>query len=445
MYTPLIAQDISRIDSTPLGAYSDPHDLDALRSALSDWRGAVCVAGGKYSMGGQTRYPGALQIDTHALNKVLWIDKASMTARVQSGVRWRALQDALDPLNLSVKVMQSYSNFTVGGSIGVNCHGRYVNEGAIADTVRALTLITVDGQRLELSRQSRPDLFAAVLGGYGGLGIVAEVELDLAANVRMKRQVDHVPLVDYPDWFSQHIKGNPNAILHNADLVPPRFDTPLAITWHQTQEDLTDTARLMPTNVRYSQHQNLIWAATEFPIGQKMREHYITNRALLEPKVIWRNLEASLDAASLEPRTRWMSTYLLQEYFIPVSGFLGFAKAMERIFHAHGPNILNVSIRHAPEDTTSTLRWAQSEVFCFVVYYKQRNFAGVDSAAAQWTRELVAAALDHSGRHYLPYRLHATRDQVQAGYGQYEDWLAAKAQVDPQARLRNMMLDTYFL
>lgn len=41
-----------------------------------------------------------------------------------------------------------------------------------------------------------------------------------------------------------------------------------------------------------------------------------------KPAVVWRNFEASLDVAELEPRTRRISTYALQEYFIPRRHFL---------------------------------------------------------------------------------------------------------------------------
>jgi len=43
--------------------------------------------------------------------------------RVQAGMRWRDLQDAIDPHDLSVKIMQSFSNFTAGGAVSVIATG----------------------------------------------------------------------------------------------------------------------------------------------------------------------------------------------------------------------------------------------------------------------------------------------------------------------------------
>jgi FAD/FMN-containing dehydrogenase len=309
--------------------------------------------------------------------------------------------------------MQSYSNFTVGGSVGVNCHGRYVGKGPLANTVRALQLVTGNGDRLELTPTRHPELFGAVLGGYGGLGIVTEVELELDRNERIARDVERVALADYPDFFRERVLDRP------------------------------ESQRRGPRGLDYGREQNLIWAASELPGSHWLRERELTRRMFEEPAVVWRNREASLDTASLEPRTRAMSTYLLQEYFVPVDAFLPFARALARTLASHDVNALNVSIRHSPADGVSLLRWAPREVFSFVVYYKQRTSVRADQAAAAWTRQLIDVALACGGRYYLPYRLHATRTQFVRAYPEAERFRELKHQFDPAWRFRNRLWDKY--
>lgn len=139
-----------------------------------------------------------------------------------------------------------------------------------------------------------------------------------------------------------------------------------------------------------------------------IRERHADNRLLTTRAVLWRNFEASLDTALLEPRTRMFSTYLLQEYFVPAAVLLPFVRQMSRILQQHRVNALNVSIRHSPADTGSLLRRATTEVFSFVLYYKQQTSHAADIAAQRWIRELIDAARAAGGRYYLPYRLHAT-------------------------------------
>src|SRR5207248_7783026 len=109
---------------------------------------------------------------------------------------------------------------------------------------------------------------------------------------------------------------------------------------------------------------------------------------VLRRKVVaWRNHEASLDTASLEPRTRSISTYLLQEYFIPTTNFFTFAEQMARILRSRNVNALNVSIRHSPEDSNTLMKWAATDVLSFVLYYKQRSTQRASAEVALWTKE----------------------------------------------------------
>jgi FAD/FMN-containing dehydrogenase len=439
----LTIEDVSRLDRTPVAAVLRPRSVSALREALANDRRPVSIGGGRYSMGGQIAYPNSLHLDMRGLRGLVRLDAANRRVRVQAGMRWRDLQTLIDPHGLSVAIMQSYSNFTVGGSLSVNCHGRYVGRGPLANSVRALQLATADGELWELDRETQPELFGAAIGGYGGLGVVTEIELDLELNTKIAREAQFVALNEYPAWFRERIAASDDAVLHNADLVPPAFDRPLAITWRRTEAALTTAERLIPEDRDYSRDQNLIWAASELPFGDEVRERKMTRRQIAEHPVVWRNREASLDADALEPRTRRMSTYLLQEYFVPAAGFHGFAAEMAKTLRAFEVNALNVSIRHSPGDRTTLLRWATEDVFSFVLYYKQRSYRRADADAARWTRRLIDAALAHGGRYYLPYRLHATPAQFLRAYPEAEAFATLKARIDPQNRFRNGLWERY--
>ncbi|MGQ0658382.1 MAG: FAD-binding protein [Chromatiales bacterium] len=438
-----IINDVTQLNPISVVDEVAPHSPDDVRAALVNWSGPLSVGGGRFSMGGQIGAPGTLHLDMRRLNEVVSFDPTRKVIRVQAGIRWRDIQDVIDPHDLSLKIMQTYSNFTVGGSVSVNCHGRYVGRGPLVNAVRALQLVTADGKRLELTRAENHDLFRAVFGGYGGLGVITEVEMDLEPNTRIERMVQSVTLADYPRFFREQVLGNPKTVLHNADLTPPGFDSPRAITWVTTERPLTEERRLIPRGLDYDLEQNTIWTMTELPMGDRLREKVVDPMILNKPAVVWRNHEASLDVASLEPRTRAVSTYALQEYFIPVSQFVPFARTLAGILKAHRVNALNVSVRHSPADTTSLLSWAPTEVFSFVLYYKQRSTRRATEAVGVWARALIEAALAHGGRYYLPYQLHATAAQFERAYPGAGSFLALKARVDPQNRFRNMLWDKY--
>ncbi len=233
-----------------------PRATHAVVEALSASGGAVCIGGARYSMGGQIAALQALHLDMRMMNRLVWLDAARQRARVQAGMRWRDLQALADPLGLAVAIMQSYSNFSVGGSVAFNCHGRYVGKGALVHSVVAVELVDAAGRVLELDRTQNRDLFFAVVGGYGGLGVVTEVELALALNEKIQRKAEWVALAEYPDYFRERVES-PDSVLHNADLAPSRFDRPLAVTWSRSEAPLTDARRLRSENADQREHARL--------------------------------------------------------------------------------------------------------------------------------------------------------------------------------------------
>lgn len=438
-----VVRDIGMLEATPVRAIVRPRSTSEVAQTIRASDTPVSIGGAHCSMGGQTASAGSLHLDMRELARVIHVDPVQMRARVQAGATWRDVQQAIDGHDLAVRIMQSYSNFSVGGSISVNCHGRYVGKGPIINSVRALQLVTADGNVLELSRRQNPELFRAAIGGYGALGVVTEVELDLDRNARIARHGERVSLRDYPAYFGERVLADPDAILHNADIAPPLFDSPVAVTWRRTDDTLTMAARLIPPNADYHRERLMIWASSELPGGAAIRDRELTQRILDERVVTWRNHQASLDIASLEPRTRFFSTYLLQEYFIPMPAFLDFARSLTRILRAHDVNALNVSIRHSPADHDSLMRWAPTDVFSFVLYHKQRNSQSADREAGRWTRQLIDAALDCGGRYYLPYRLHATREQFLRAYPEARELAAIKQRIDPAGRFRNHLWERH--
>jgi FAD/FMN-containing dehydrogenase len=439
----LLVPNVTGLYGVKVARIEAPHETADVVRALRAWPGRIAIGGGRYSMGGQVAIADGLHLDMRAMNRLLWIKPELQRVRVQAGMRWRDLQDVLDPLDLSVKTMQSYANFTVGGAVSVNAHGRYVGNGPVGNSVRALQLVLANGDVIEAGPAQHRELFRAALGGYGAVAVITEVELELARNVRMERVVQKLPMDGYVDFFHHAVLGDAASVMHNADLLPPYFDMPVAVTWRQTDKPLTEPARLVPRGQAYAMEQNVLWALTELPGGAKVRKSVIHPLLSAGSVVKWRNHEASLDVAELEPRTRSLSTYVLQEYFIPTRYFEPFARGMARVLIKHGVMALNISIRHAPADELSLLPWAPQEVFSFVLYYKQRTHAAAQDEVGRWTRELISLAIAHHGRYYLPYQLHATQAQFDRAYPEAEQLRALKRRVDPAGKLSNEMWAKY--
>ncbi|WP_314384362.1 FAD-binding oxidoreductase [Pseudomonas brenneri] len=441
----VLVNDVTQLNPIWVHHLCAPHTTDDMRQALAKWSGPISIGGGRYSMGGQIGTEDSLHFDMRQFNQVIRYSPKNRVIRVQSGIRWRDLQSVIDPQDLSVKIMQSYANFTVGGSLSVNAHGRYVGAGPVSNSVRALQLVLADGSVVEASRRVNAELFHAAIGGYGALGIITEVELDLVENVKMERQVHRMPVADYPRFFKDHVQGDEHAILHNADLAPPYFDQATAITWRTTNKELTVADRLMPPRHSNKLDQTLIWGVAKLPGGSSIRKEVVDPLRYLGHPVVRRNYEASRDVASLGPIATRKSTYALQEYFVPVAHLTAFIGRMASILQRHDVEAINISIRHSPPDPDSCLTWAREEVFSFVLYYWQHVRTTDREEVGVWTRKLIDAALSFGGTYYLPYQLHATREQFARAYPGAQRLFALKAQFDPDTRFRNKLWDKYYM
>jgi FAD/FMN-containing dehydrogenase len=439
-----VVNDVTGLNPVPVFAVATPTTVQEVQDAIRRTQGPISIGGGRFSMGGQVASPGSLHLDMRQLNQVVRFAPAERTIRVQAGARWCDLQRFLDPHDLAVKIMQSYANFTVGGSLSVNVHGRYVGHGPLILSVRSISIVLASGERVEASPRENAEVFYGAIGGYGGLGVVVEAELDLAPNVRIEREAVTMKLDDYPEHFRKSVRHSSEAVFHNADIYPTRYQSVRAVTWRVTEKPASVPHRLMPLRRKYPLHRYFLWAVTETPLGKWRKQHIVDTLLYMRPRVHWRNYEAGYDVAELEPASRRFTTYVLQEYFVPVGRFAEFVPKMAEILQRHRVNALNVSVRHALPDPGSLLAWAREECFAFVLYYKQRTRPNARNRVAVWTRELVEAAIECGGTYYLPYQVHATAEQFHRAYPRARELFALKRKLDPEFRFRNVLWDTYY-
>jgi FAD/FMN-containing dehydrogenase len=420
-----------------------PRTVEEIARVVGSTPGPVSIGGGRYSMGGQTATPDGLQLDLREFHGIVNLDTAARTVTVHSGTRWREVQEAIDPAGLSVKIMQTYNTFTVGGALSVDAHGRYIGQGPLVRSVRALTLVLADGRIVRASPTEHPELFYGAVGGYGALGVIADVTLDLAPNVHVQRIDETMPVAAYLDYFRRAIQPDTGVIFHNADIYPPAYQTVHAVSYVSTTLPLTNSDRIQPADQASWIHRLAYAIISSGRLGSWIRQHIIDPYTFRGHPVTWRNYEASYDVSELEPASRQKATYVLQEYFVPADSLPAFVPRMGRILQSHHVNVVNISIRHALPDLGTYLAWAPAEVFAYVLYYKQRTDPESQREVGRWTRELIETAIRSGGRYYLPYQPHATRDQFRRAYPRAAELFAVKRRVDPTGKFTNTLWDLY--
>ncbi|MFI6338279.1 FAD-binding and (Fe-S)-binding domain-containing protein [Streptomyces sp. NPDC050535] len=152
----LTTMDASNYRRVPLGVVS-PRDADDVVAALAVCRAhgvPVVPRGGGTSIAGQATGTGVVLDFTRHMNRIVSLDPDARTAVVQPGVVLDRLQDAAAPHGLRFGPDPStHSRCTLGGMIGNNsCGSHSVAWGTTADSVRELSVVTVQGAALRLGQ-----------------------------------------------------------------------------------------------------------------------------------------------------------------------------------------------------------------------------------------------------------------------------------------------------
>ncbi|MGW0041272.1 FAD-binding oxidoreductase [Rhodococcus sp. NPDC003348] len=149
--------------------------VEAVRFAAANHVRVTAQPGGH---GANRALDDTLLIRTSALDDI-WIDTTARTARVGAGVKWGALQSALDGTGLTGLVGSNPDVSVVGFCLGGGLSWFTRPFGPGSGSLSAVELVDAHGVHRWISDDKSPELMWALRGGGGEFGIVTAVEIDL--------------------------------------------------------------------------------------------------------------------------------------------------------------------------------------------------------------------------------------------------------------------------
>jgi FAD/FMN-containing dehydrogenase/Fe-S oxidoreductase len=133
---------------------------------------SILARGGGTSQCGQTVNSGVVVDNSRHLNRILDIDRSTMTARVEPGIVLDELNRALKPHGLFFPVDPSTaSRCTLGGMAANNSSGgKSLRYGIMRDNVRAISAILPDGSNARFDTTHGSGAYADLVADMRGLG-----------------------------------------------------------------------------------------------------------------------------------------------------------------------------------------------------------------------------------------------------------------------------------
>jgi FAD/FMN-containing dehydrogenase len=451
---------IITVDHDPAKAVEQLRDL--VRQTASQ-HGKITIAGSRHSMGGHTLLNGSLCIDMRcdAFRRIdpVRVRDSVPIVHVGAGATWHELLTALDRQGWSVAVMQSNDDFTVGGSISVNCHGWQPNSPPIASTVQAFRILLADGSVRDCRHEIAEDreLFDAVCGGYGLFGVILDVDLRVVPNALYRAEEFPATSRNFIDRFALLVTQSKELIglaYGRVSIAPgPWFLRDARIIRFvatQTNQSPSDVANTLDNPVRPFAPRpweiSLARAAFRASVGSdfgKLGRWTIERFHGQTHRIVSRNgiLRTPSDwFANRDPKF----TEILHEYFVPPDKLAEFLGNIRPVLGKTGAiDLLNITLRFVRRDDDTILAYARQDEIGLVMLFRYTATLESDARMRAITERLIDAALACGGSYYLPYRPHATVEQFRRAYPRYEEFYKVKRKYDPTELFENSFYRDY--
>lgn len=418
------------------------HRVRALLIEARDRKLSMIASTARHSMGGHSLPAGGTALTLS--QTYIKPDPATRTYRVAAGTRWRTVVNELDKIGFSPAVMQSNNDFGVASTFSVNAHGWPAPHSGCGSTVRSIKMMVGDGTIQTCSRTQNVDLFQHAMGGYGLVGIITELELDMVPNVRLAPTYEKMAGADIGRKFYEIVKSDDKINMAYGRLnvsLDNFFNDGMLITYRPTADQtnlpppaeagwLTSVSRLIFRNQLDSDFAKNVRWWNESTIGPEVGGETTRNGLINEAVIAMQDGDPS-------------RTDILHEYFVPPDKFADFIKACQEVIPASYQQLLNVTVRYVAADKESVLAYAPDDRIASVFLFSQEKTERAEADMAHMTHALIERVIALGGTYYLPYRPHASLDQFTRAYPRAAEFAAFKRSTDSNLIFRNRFWDRY--
>ncbi len=373
---------------------------------------------------------------TAALNKVGCIDESNGLLICEAGASLNQILDEIFLQGFGIPVCPGTAHITVGGAIANDVHGKsHHRNGSFGEHVEWIELLTPAEGPIRVSRNSRPDVFFATVGGIGLTGLITRAAIRMTAMPSYFVSVNRVTVTTLgevletlrdADQNSAHTvawldvsktSGNSlRGIVQSANLVEN----------HSPSSDVKPSLAL-PTRLRLP----LVNRLTSSLLNGL---YYFLNRSKgtsLEP---FRSFNFPLDRVS-----NW-------NVLFPLNGFLQFQCVVPNsVANSAIDEFLQCMARENVYSPLAVLKSFGAESGGLLSFPAPGITLAVDmpnsSANRQLIRGLYDRVIDFGGRIYLAKDALLSASQFRAMYPRYLEFLEVKHRLDPNNVLRSDMSD----
>ncbi len=175
-----------------------PTTIEQCREALDYCRRngmTICARGAGRAYGDLALNDGQALLDMCKMNRILDFDKEKAQITVEAGTRLVDIFQHIHHLLLTLPSSPTESHSSVAGAICANVNGKDGwKQGNFSHQVVSFKMLLADGEVLTIDRSH--ELFHAVMGGIGLLGVIVEATLQLKKIPSNFVEIERIPASD---------------------------------------------------------------------------------------------------------------------------------------------------------------------------------------------------------------------------------------------------------
>jgi len=184
---------------------ASPTTVDECREALrycQDHGMTVCARGAGRNYGDLALNDGQCVLDMSLMNRVLRFDEENRQITVEAGTRLIDIYREVHYKLLTLPASPTESHSSVAGAICANVNGKDAwRRGSFAHQIVRMKLLLASGEILEIDRSH--ELFNAVVGGIGLLGVILEATLQLQPIPSPFVEIDRIPAANVDELLEK--------------------------------------------------------------------------------------------------------------------------------------------------------------------------------------------------------------------------------------------------
>jgi L-gulonolactone oxidase len=368
-----------------------------------------------------------VQLDLSSYAGLVSADPATGLVTAQAGLPLHRLNALLQERGLGLTNMGDIDVQTVSGAVSTGTHGTGRDSAGFAAQIAALELVLADGSVVSCSRTERPELFAAARVGLGALGVISTVTFQAEKAFVLEADERPMPLEEVLDGFFDLVADNE----HFEFYWFPHTDIALTKRNNRTDADLRPLSRTRA----FVGDELLSNGAFELTcrLGRRMpavipRLNKVAARAL--------SARTYIDAAPKVFTSPRRVRFCEMEYAVPRAVLPELFRELRGLPERHGLTVsFPVEVRVAPADDVLLSTGSGRES----AYIAVHMFKG--TPYDPYFREVEKLYADVGGRPHWG-KLHTLdASQLRERYPRFDDFVALRAQLDPDRRFANAYLE----